>query len=157
VAAHPRHSPAMTILTSITFIEIFLNLKLQSRQSLPNQDQLPSSPKMASSSSSFLGIVSSPPSSPTPEDQEMTPLSTPSKVAFSSSQNPLRSTTPGYCETDIQLLTIEAGRPLIQRTDSEELERNPSESHFNAIERKREFYRKIAVSYSALTLYAIPI
>jgi hypothetical protein len=88
------------------------------------------------------------------EDHEMTPLSIPSKVVFSSAHNPLRSITPGYRETDIQLLTSEAGRPeLERRNSSNDFERQAS-SYSASAEKKRELCRKIAVSYSALTLYS---
>ena len=88
------------------------------------------------------------------EDHEMTPLSTPSKVAFSSAQNPLKSITSGYRETDIQLLTMEAGRPEFERRNSSnDFERELSPC-LDSTEKKRELYRQIAVSYSALTLYS---
>jgi len=87
-----------------------------------------------------------------PDENDMTLLSTPSKVAFSSAQNPLRSITPGYRETDIQLLSMEAGKPSLNRSMSEDSEAQVS-SFPDPVERKWEIYRQIAVSYSALTLY----
>jgi hypothetical protein len=98
-----------------------------------------------SSSSAFIGILDV----DSPEDHDMTPLSPPSKVAYSTSQNPLRSTTPGYRETDIQLLTMEAGI-AIPNSPTEEREVS---TYPDAAERKRELYRQIACSYSAFTLY----
>ena len=83
----------------------------------------------------------------TREETEMLPLSPPSKVALSSAQNPLRSITPGYRETDIQTLIESAPAP-----PSPEDERDVF-SFPDPLERKRELYRQIAVSYGALTLY----
>jgi len=88
----------------------------------------------------------------TPDEHELTSLSPPSKVAFSSAQNPLRSVTPGYRETDINLLTIEAGRPLIERRSSTDTEED-GEDEPDPIAAKWELRRQIAVTYSALTLY----
>jgi len=86
------------------------------------------------------------------EDNDMTRLSTPSKVALSAAQNPRRSTTLGFCETDIQLLSMEAGKPRLNRSMSADSEREVS-TFPDPVERKRELYRQIAVSYSAFTLY----
>jgi hypothetical protein len=104
--------------------------------------------KMASSSSSpFIRLVDE-----EYQENDMTLLSTPSKVAFSSAQNPLRSITHGYRETDIQLLSMEAGKPRLNRSMSADSEREVS-TFPDLVERKRELYRQIAVSYSAFTLY----
>ena len=103
---------------------------------------------MTSSSSPFIRLLDEEGS----DEHDMSLLSTPSKVAFSTAQNPLRSTTSGYRETDIQLLAMEAGRPRLERSLSEDSERQVSTVP-DAMERKRELYRQIAASYSALTLY----
>jgi hypothetical protein len=97
-----------------------------------------------SSSSAFIDVLDVHSS----EDHEMTSLSPPSKVALSASQNPLRSTTPGYRETDIQLLTMEAGIAI----PSPPPEEREVSTYPDAAERKRELYRRIACSYSAFTL-----
>ena len=89
------------------------------------------------------------------EENDMTLLSPPSKVALSAAQNPLRSITHGFCETDIELLAMEAGRPRLERSMSEDSEREVS-TFPDSVERKRELYRQIAVSFSALTLYFPP-
>lgn len=83
----------------------------------------------------------------TREDNEMIPLSPPSKVALSSAQNPLRSITPGYHETDIQTLIESAPVPSSPEEEREGF------SFPGSLEIKRELYRQIAVSYAALTLY----
>ena len=110
---------------------------------------------MTSSHSPLIRLLNEE-SSPTQQDNDMTLLSTPSKVAFSAAQNPLRSITPGYCETDIELLSMEAGRPRLERSMSEDSEREVS-TFPDSVERKRELYRQIAVSFSALTLYFPPV
>src|SRR5271154_5457826 len=109
---------------------------------------------MTSSSSPFIRLLDEE-SSPMYEDDDMTRLATPSKVALSAAQNPRRSTTLGYCETDIQLLSMEAGKPRLERSMSEDSERAVS-TFPESVERKRELYRQIAVSFSALTLYFPP-
>ena len=85
----------------------------------------------------------------TRDDTEMIPLSPPSKVALSSAQNPLRSITPGYRETDIQTLIESAPVPSSPEEEREVF------SFPDSVERKRELYRQIAVSYAALTLYSL--
>jgi hypothetical protein len=110
---------------------------------------------MATSTSTLVRILDAEMHSPV-KDLEASPLSTPSKVAFSSAQNPLRSITPGYRETDIQLLTMEATRPTFQQIPSSESEREVS-TYPDVAEQKREIYRQIAVSFSSFTLYLIAI
>jgi hypothetical protein len=83
-------------------------------------------------------------------DSEMSCLSTPSKVALSLAQNPMRSITPGYMETDIKFL-IESTSSTVS-PDEEQV-------HFEfpqSVDRKREIYRQIAVAYAMMTLYLFP-
>ena len=84
----------------------------------------------------------------TGDEHEMSPLSPLSKVSLSSAQNPMRSITPGYMETDIKTLIESA--PSSVSPDVEQ-------SHFwfpEFVERRRDIYRQIAVAYAMLTLYA---
>src|SRR5271163_4145781 len=104
---------------------------------------------MATTTSTLLTILEGDES--TPDEHEMASLSPPSKVAFSSAQNPLRSVTPGYRETDINLLTIEAGRPLVERRSSTDTETDEEDEPPDPVAAKWEFRRQIAVTYSAMT------
>src|ERR1700737_3235332 len=81
-------------------------------------------------------------------------LSTPSKAAFSGAQNPIRSITPGYRETDIQFLTMEAGRPILPRNPSsdEVADMDVLSRAGRDVEARKELYRQIAVSFGAFTL-----
>src|ERR1700738_3619618 len=82
--------------------------------------------------------------------RRMTP-STPSRVAFSSAQNPLKSITPGYRETDVKLLTEEVVRPILSPTPSSEDEERglftPDDGW-----RYRDLYCQISLSYAVFTL-----
>ena len=107
---------------------------------------------MAASSATFITMLEAE-SLQTPEERGLLPVLRPLKVVYSAAQNPLRSITPGYRETDIQLLTMEAGRPSLHRSPSIEEEKDFILNEPDRREKRCEIYRQIAVSYSALTLY----
>jgi hypothetical protein len=108
---------------------------------------------MSSSSSSLLAILESPPrresTAAKSVDDEIATLT---KVALSSAQNPTRATTPGYDETDIELLAVEAGRTVDPLLPAEERE---VAAVLDYGERKCELFRQIACSFCALTLSAV--
>jgi hypothetical protein len=105
---------------------------------------------MSSSSSSLLAILESPPRRGSAAGGDE--IATPTKVALSSAQNPTRAITPGYLETDIELLAVEAGRTMDPLLPAEEREvaavPDPGA-------RRWELFRQIACSFSALTLSAL--
>jgi hypothetical protein len=83
-------------------------------------------------------------------------LSAPSKVLLSAAQNPVKSITPGYRETDLDLLSLEASRPIVLSIPSSPTsdDEPPSPS---SPKQRRQLFCQIAVSYAALTLYIPPL
>jgi hypothetical protein len=100
---------------------------------------------MSSSSSSILAIIESPPKRGSTAGGDE--IATPTKVALSSAQNSTQAITPGYMETDIELLSVEAGHHPLLPAEEREVAQVP-----DARERNRELFRQIAVSFCALTL-----
>jgi hypothetical protein len=76
--------------------------------------------------------------------------SEPEKVAISVSQ---KTITSGRSETDLDLLSLEAGRPVLLRVPSS----STSDDEFTTPgKQRRHLFCQIAVSYAALTLYSLP-
>ena len=114
---------------------------------------LPADVNAMSSSSSLLVILeSSPGRGSTADKASGDEIAPPTKVTLSSAQKAVQATTPVYLETDIELLSVEAGRTLSPLLPAEE--REVAEVP-DANERKRELFRQIACSFSALTLYVL--
>jgi len=100
--------------------------------------------------STFIDVVESDPQG---YDVAENYLPAPSKVALSAAQGQLRSTTPGYRETDIQLLTMEAGQPMLSHgvsftANDQDISVGGAQS-----EEQIELYREIAASYCCFTLF----
>jgi hypothetical protein len=105
---------------------------------------------MAIAVSTFIDVVESDPQG---YDVAENYLPAPSKVALSAAQGQLRSTTPGYRETDIQLLTMEAGQPMLSHgvsftANDQDISVGGAQS-----EERIELYREIAASYCCFTLF----